>query len=256
MKQPIYITAITLLLLSACKKEEVKLYDGGDRVQFSRLNIPNPPPYIDSLDFSFASKGNLESDTLFLPVDVTGRAVNRDREFKVAAIAEESSAVQGIDFDFGKGIIKAGEFKGVFKLILRKTKDLETIRKKVSFKIIASEDFQPGLSKQLKCKVAFFNFMVKPIDWDTKMLRYFGTYSKAKHRFILYQLGFPEINFAATTALEDPTRYIFSGVKFAYFQLKLRSVLDDLNSRILKPAADDPFTYPLKDENGLNVIFP
>ncbi|WP_316820744.1 DUF4843 domain-containing protein [Pedobacter gandavensis] len=245
-----------VLSFTSCTKEEVKFYDGKDRIQFSRLGSGTASGYLDSVDFSFAAKGAILADTMFFPVDVTGRAASQDREFKVELVANESLAIPGQDFEFGKGVIKAGSFKGVFPLILKNTKDLETIRKTVTFKLVGNDAFEPGIGRQLKSKVAFFNFMVKPLDWDLRMTRFFGVYSKTKHRFILYHLGYPEINYAATLALEDPSRYIFGGTKFAYFQLKLRSLLDDLNSGTLKPAADDPFTYPLKDENGLNIIFP
>lgn len=250
-------TALGLVLaITSCKREEVKFYDGKDRVQFSRLGPSSTSAYQDSIDFSFAAKGALLADTLFIPVDVTGRAAAVDREFKVEFIAKESSAIPGQDFDFGKTVIKAGSFKGVFPLIIKNTKDLETVRKTLAFRIVSNDVFEAGIGTQLKSKVAFFNFMVKPVDWELRMARFFGTYSKKKHRFILYHLGFPEINYAATTALEDPSKYIFSGAKFAFFQLKLRSLLDDLNSGTRKPAADDPFVYPLKDENDLTITFP
>ncbi len=256
MKNTGWIALGVGLAFASCTKEEVKVYDGKDRVQFSKVGLGTAARYIDSVDFSFADKGALLADTLFLPVEITGRTAGTDREFKVEFIPQQSSATIGQDFDFGKGIIKADSYKGVFPLILRKTKDLETIRKTIAFKIVANDVFEPGLGSQLKSKVAIFNFMVKPGDWELRMARFFGVYSKMKHRFILYHLGYPEINYAATTALEDPSRYIFSGAKFAYFQLKLRSLLDDLNSGALKPAADDPFVYPLKDENGLTILIP
>ncbi|WP_316842051.1 DUF4843 domain-containing protein [Pedobacter gandavensis] len=245
-----------VLAITSCTKEEVKFYDGKDRIQFSKLGVGTSARYIDSADFSFAAKGDLLVDTVFLPVDVTGRTASVDREFKVEFDAKGSNAVPGQDFDFGKCVIKAGSFKGVFPLILRKTKDLETIRKTVAFNIATNDAFEVGIGTQLKSKVAFFNFMVKPVDWELRMARFFGVYSKEKHRFVLYHLGFPEINYAATLAAEDPSKYIFGGTKFAYFQLKLRSLLDDLNSGAIKPAANDPFTYPLKDENGITIIFP
>lgn len=245
-----------VLAISSCTKEEVKFYDGKDRIQFSKLGTGTAARYIDSADFSFAAKGDLLADTVFIPVDLTGRTASVDREFKVAFEATGSNAIPGQDFDFGKCVIKAGSFKGIFPLILRNTKDLENIRKTVTFKLVANDHFEVGIGTQLKSKVAFFNFMVKPVDWELRMARFFGTYSKTKHRFILYQLGFPEINYAATLAAEDPSKYIFGGTKFAYFQLKLRSLLDDLNSGTIKPAANDPFTYPLKEENGVTIIFP
>lgn len=245
-----------MLAITSCTKEEVKFYDGKDRIQFSKLGQGTAARYLDSADFSFAAKGDLLVDTVFLPVDLTGRTASVDREFKVESDPKVTTAIPGQDFDFGKCVIKAGSFKGVFPLILRKTKDLETIRKIVAFKIVANDAFEVGIGTQLKSKVAFFNFMVKPVDWELRMARFFGAYSKEKHRFILYHLGFPEINYAVTLAAEDPSKFIFSGTKFAYFQLKLRALLDDLNSGTLKPAANDPFTYPLKDENGLTIIFP
>ncbi|MNL10177.1 hypothetical protein D3C87_1309710 [compost metagenome] len=255
MKQ-IFIALILLSSLSACKKEEVKNYEGGDRVQFSRQSTNPAIPYIDSLSFSFTTKGSKVFDTLAIPVDITGRVADTDREIKVELITGESSAKAGVDFDFGRGVIKAGQSKGFFALILRKTPELETQRKVVAFRIVESDQFKPGIVKQLKCKVAFFNFLVKPIDWDTRLFRYFGTYSKVKYRFILYHLGYPELNFANSGVPEDPSKYLFGGTKFSLFQLKVRAILNDLNAGTLKPDANNPFTYPLMDENGQAVVIP
>lgn len=248
-----YLVIVLLTGLFACKKEEVKVYNGGDRVQFARTsNLP----YVENLSYSFAGKGNKNVDTVFIPVDVTGRVGNTDREINLELIPGENTAVQGVDFDFGKKVIPAGSSKGLVEVILKKTPALETAEKVVALRVIASKDFMPGIEKQLKSRVIFYNFMIKPITWESRMATYFGSYSRKKHEFILYHLGFPEINFAPSVSAADPSKYIFAGTSFIMFQIQLRSLLKDLNAGVLTPAADDPFTYPLMDEFGKPVVFP
>jgi len=250
-----YLAVILLLGLLACKKEEVKFYDGGDRVQFARQSTNTTVAYAENQDYSFAGKGARMADTLYIPIDVTGRVADFQREAKVELIVGETTAVEGTDFQFGRHWIPEKQSKGFVMLILKKTPELSTLVKTVAFRIVASADFKPGIEKQLKSRVNFFNFMVKPTNWDTMISRYFGAYSKVKHEFVLYQLGYPEINLAVGVP-EDPSKYLFSGTKFTQFQNKLRSLLADLNSGTLKPGPNDPFTYPLKDENGLAIVFP
>lgn len=255
MKQ-LFIALILLTSLASCKKEEVDAFKGEDFVQFSRQSTNPNIAYIESQDYSFASKGSLESETIFIPIDVTGRSKTFDREVKVEVIAGETTAKQGVDFELGPGIIKAGEFKGFVAVTLKKTPILDTERKLLTFKIVESADFKPGIAKQLRSQVAFFNFMVKPITWESRMINYFGKYSKVKHRFILYFLGYPEINIVSSGIPEDEKKYIFSGTKFILFQIRLRSILTDLNNGVLKPGPTDPFTYPLMDEDGQPVVIP
>lgn len=250
-----YLAVILLSGLLACKKEEVKFYDGGDRVQFARQSTNPTVAYNESQDYSFAGKGARMADTIYLPIDITGRVADVQREVKVELIPGQTTAVEGTDFQFGKHWIPEKQSKGFVMLILKKTSGLSTQVKVVAFRIVASADFKPGIEKQLRSKVTFFNFMVKPTNWDAMISRYFGAYSKVKHEFVLYHLGFPEINLAVGVP-EDPSKYLFTGTKFTQFQNKLRSLLTDLNSGALKPGPNDPFTYPLKDENGVAIVFP
>nr|WP_162988810.1 DUF4843 domain-containing protein [Pedobacter schmidteae] len=245
-----YLLLILLTGLFACKKEEVKVYHGGDRVQFTRLSTK---PYSGDLFYSFGTKGKKMIDTMFIPVDITGRVANFDREINIEIISGETTAVQGTDFDFGKKVIPAGKSKGFVELILKRTKKLETEISVVSFRIATSAEFMLGIEKQLKSKVSFYDYLVKPVSWD---FMNFGTYSVTKHKFVLYHLGFPEINRAASGVAEDIPNYIFAGSKFPLFLVQLRSLLSDLNAGVLKPDPNDPFIYPLKDENGLPVVFP
>ncbi|WP_316818721.1 DUF4843 domain-containing protein [Pedobacter nyackensis] len=252
----IYIAVVLLSGLLACKKEDVKVYHGGDRVQFARQNAALP--YVGSQDFSFAAKGSPESATIAFPVDITGRVASFDRDIRVEIIASETTAAKGVDFDFGKSVVKAGESKGTIELLLKKTSALDKEVKTVTFRIVSSEHFAPGIEKQLKRKVSFFNFMVKPSTWDTRMRTYFGEYSEMKHKFILYHLGIPEINITPSgSSVQDPEKYVYNVTSFIQFQNKLRSLLNDLNSKAITPDPADPFTYPLVyDEDGDDVDDP
>lgn len=245
-----YLLLVLLTGLFACKKEEVKVYDGGDRVQFTRLSTK---PYSGDLFYSFGTKGKKVVDTMFIPVDITGRVANFDREINIEIIPDETTATQGTDYDFGKRIIPAGKSKGVVELILRRTKKLETEIKVVSFRIATSAEFKPGIEKQLKSKVSFYDYLVRPVSWE---FMNFGAYSVVKHKFVLYHLGFAEINRAAADVAEDIPNYVFASSKFPLFLVQVRSLLTDLNAGVLKPDPNDPFIYPLKDENGLPVVFP
>lgn len=257
----LYIAVVLLSGLMACKKEDVKVYHGGDRVQFTN---PNPSlAYVGTQDFSFAAKGSPESATLYLPVDITGRVASFDREVKVEIIASETTAAKGVDFDFGSSVVKAGASKGTIELLLKKTAALDKEVKTLAFRIVSSEHFGPGIEKQVTRKVNFFNFMVKPSTWDTRMRTYFGEYSIMKHKFILYHLGIPEINITSGSTPPDPEKYLYNATSFIQFQNKLRSLLSDLNLKIITPDPLDPFTYPLRyDEtddqinNPIDVTFP
>lgn len=258
----LYIAVVLLSGLLACKKEDVQVYHGGDRVQFALHNAAQA--YAGVQDFSFAAKGSPETALITIPVDITGRVTAFDREVKVELVANETNSVKGVDFDFGTCIVKAGESKGIVELLLKKTAALNKEIKTVTFRIVSSEHFGLGIEKQLKRKVNFFNFLVKPSTWETRMKTYFGEYSQMKHKFILYHLGIPEINITPSgSAVQDLENYVYNPTSFIQFQNKLRSLLSDLNSKTITPDPTDPFIYPLKyDEtddqinNPIDVTFP
>jgi hypothetical protein len=256
MKTLNFIGLVVLLLIAgACKKEEVHYYYGGDRIQFKNTN-PNPLlQYVEHRSFSFAGKGSLKTHDFIIPVTLTGRTAGVDRQVKVQIRTAETTAVEGVDFKFGEHVLPANSNTGEVHLILLNTEALMEEMKTVSIEIADSDAFKRGLSGQLVSSVSFYNFMVKPIDWDTRMATYLGAYSKVKHEFILNQLGISEINFANGVP-EDREQNIYSASTLAYFQLRLRSVLNDLNAGVLQPKENDPFTYPLMDENGVRVVFP
>lgn len=246
---------IGLLLFGGCQKEEVGYYEGGDRVQFKKLSSNPAIKYNENLAFSFAGKGALAAYDFVLPVSLIGRVVGEDRPIAVEVVADKSNVIEGVDFKLGPALMLANSNEGYVRVTLLNTAALETEVKKISLKIVESAAFKPGIADQLHSSISYYNFMVKPVDWDAKMRLYFGDYSKVKHEFILFQLGIPEINFANAVP-EDKDNYIYSGTTLAYFQLRLRSMLNDLNDKLIVPKENDPFSYPLKDERGNAVVFP
>ncbi|QBQ41344.1 DUF4843 domain-containing protein [Sphingobacterium psychroaquaticum] len=249
------ILLLAVVSLGACKKEEVGFYEGGDRVHFKKLTTNTNASYNENRAYTFAGKGSLMTYDFVLPVNLMGRVAATDRPIQVEVDKEKTNAIEGVDFKIGPAMIPANANEGYITITLLNTEALETVVKTVRVKVAESADFKLGIASQLYTTISFYNFMVKPVDWETRMRIYFGDYSKVKHEFILFQLGIPEINIANGVP-EDKDNHIYSGSTLAYFQLRLRSKLDDLNNKVIAPAPNDPFTYPLKDEKGNTVVFP
>ncbi|MDR2284693.1 MAG: DUF4843 domain-containing protein [Sphingobacterium sp.] len=251
------IPVLFIVLFSSCEKEVVQPYAGGDRVQFRPVSTNPNIRYIENIAFSFAGKGAIEEHMMQIPIQIIGDIREHDRKVAITVDPEKTNAIEGVDYILSEDVIPANESRGYINVKLLKTDALETDIKVLSLRIVENEFFKPGDKTQLASTISFYNQLVKPVDWDAYMARYFGAYSKRKHEFILFYLEIPEINFAIA-GQESKENHKYSGTDMLYFQIRLRSILSDLNNGVIAPKENDPFTYPLMDAdvNGNRIVFP
>lgn len=202
MKTYIYIILSLLCILSsACKKDELLAFDEKPKVYIYKSNVIQLVPIRDSLTFSFAiNPASLMSQTIFIPVRIIGNATNSDR--KVNYEIMPSSTANTENYELLPAIIKANSFEGTLPILIKRTAALKTKEGKLWVRIIASEDFDPGVADQLSYLVKINDFLSKPASWSNF---YFGKYSNVKYDFIIKTtnyttfegLGVSEIRFIA-----------------------------------------------------------
>lgn len=122
MKLKILLFAVmSFSFLWSCDKEEIPVFASNDAgIYFQRLTSTvygsTTEYYSDSTDFSFAGMyAYYTSHVLNAPVLTMGKVVDYDRPFKVVVDMEESTAIEGIDFEIELDslVIKAGTSNAV-----------------------------------------------------------------------------------------------------------------------------------------------
>lgn len=237
-----YISSVTgllfaLLLLGACTKEQHLTYQDAPAVYFftDSLNYT-----ADSTTYSFAvHDSQLQQDTVKIPLKIMGEAADHDRQVNVEAIPDSTTAVQGQQYKILPAVIKAGEYKDSLKILVMKTASLDSTEVRLSLRIVASADFQPGVIEKSTYLVKINNILTKPDNWDGLLALFFGNYSQVKFRFIIDVTGISVFNFKTPTGSID----------FQYYMYLKQVMRDALTNYEL-------LNGPLIDENGNPVTFP
>ena len=101
----ILFALISFPFLWSCDKKEIPVFASDDAgIYFQRLTNAvygsTTEYYGDSTDFSFAgTNAYYTSHVLYAPVLTMGKVVDYDRPFKVVVDMEETTAVEGKDFE-------------------------------------------------------------------------------------------------------------------------------------------------------------
>ncbi|SEW54218.1 DUF4843 domain-containing protein [Chitinophaga arvensicola] len=216
------------LLIGACGKEDRLMYKEAPSISFRR-DVVMP----DSINYTFVVKpDSLLTDTIYLNIRISGVASDKDRKFNLMT-GENSTAIKGKHFDIGETVIKAGVYAIKFPVYLHRTPDMKDKIFSIYFRMGSSDDFKAGFDNSLTYQVKVTDKLLKPADWSDF---FYGSYSLAKHQFMVSRLG--------TTAITMGT-----GAQFS----QIMSILQKMRVELIKY---ENVNGPLIDENGNRVTFP
>ena len=137
---------IPVLLLAAfvsCKKSELTAFEQPAMVQFYK-HFDDPKK--DSFLYSFAIKpDDLMTDTIKLPVRISGIAADKDRQINLKPVTDSTNAVAGTDYIIHSSVVHAGKYTDSILVIVKRTPDMVTTEKRLMLEIVPSADFQPGI---------------------------------------------------------------------------------------------------------------
>ena len=141
---------ISFPFLWSCDKKEIPVFASDDAgIYFQRLTNAvygsTPEYYGDSTDFSFAgTNAYYTSHVLYAPVLTMGKVVDYDRPFKVFVDMEETTAVEGKDFEIELDslVIKAGTSKAEVPVRIIRTETLLEKTLKIVLRLQENEHFK------------------------------------------------------------------------------------------------------------------
>ena len=141
---------ISFPFLWSCDKKEIPVFASDDAgIYFQRLTNAvygsTTEYYGDSTDFSFAgANAYYRSHVLYAPVLTMGKVVDYDRPFKVVVDMEETTAVEGKDFEIELDslVIKAGTSKAEVPVRIIRTETLLEKTLKIVLRLQENEHFK------------------------------------------------------------------------------------------------------------------
>ena len=151
MKLKILLFAVmSFPFLWSCDKKEIPVFASDDAgIYFQRLTNAvygsTTEYYGDSTDFSFAgTNAYYTSHVLYAPVLTMGKVVDYDRPFKVVVDMEETTAVEGKDFEIELDslVIKAGTSKAEVPVRIIRTETLLEKTLKIVLRLQENEHFK------------------------------------------------------------------------------------------------------------------
>ena len=146
----ILFALISFPFLWSCDKKEIPVFASDDAgIYFQRLTNAvygsTTEYYGDSTDFSFAgTNAYYTSHVLYSPVLTMGKVVDYDRPFKVVVDMEETTAVEGKDFEIELDslVIKAGTSKAEVPVRIIRTETLLEKTLKIVLRLQENEHFK------------------------------------------------------------------------------------------------------------------
>lgn len=146
----ILFALISFPFLWSCDKKEIPVFASDDAgIYFQRLTNAvygsTTEYYGDSTDFSFAgTNAYYTSLVLYAPVLTMGKVVDYDRPFKVVVDMEETTAVEGKDFEIELDslVIKAGTSKAEVPVRIIRTETLLEKTLKIVLRLQENEHFK------------------------------------------------------------------------------------------------------------------
>jgi hypothetical protein len=190
----------------------------------------------DSLEYSFVVVP--EAVTEFeLPVRVIlmGKISSADRTVNIVVDEKLSTAAEKHYQLPAQVVLPENEFETTFRVVLKRTPDLQDKGVRLYIRIIESTDFKTGVQEQNHLLLKWNDILSRPANWDS-LEEFFGAFSIVKYRFILNNTGVSDFN-----------TQTMSWAQLMNYKIILRNALDEYN-------ATHP-GEPLRDENGQYITF-
>jgi hypothetical protein len=204
---------ITLLVifafLTACQKTKYLTYQSNDNVYFNFKDDSTTDR--DSVVYTFAFTPEKLSDTILLPIRISGNRVHKTRQYKVAIVQSGTTAVAGTHYVplLSSYTIPADSGSSILPLIVY-NKDTNLTRKAVALnlQLTATDDLQTQFTGLINARIIISNKLQMPSWWHLWMTNYTDT----KYRLFIIATGVTELAHGTDYGLYAPQSLYFIGL--------------------------------------------
>ncbi|WP_256004637.1 DUF4843 domain-containing protein [Pedobacter deserti] len=192
MKKYIHLILLLSTVLFACKKNDI--YDYQSETDNIYLNFLDGDNNLDtsSITYSFAESSGLASDTIWVPVAVSGKRVSRERKFTLVVVDTMTTAQATLHYEPLKPFytIPADSGKVLVPVIIKNI-DPELANKSVTLgiRVVGSSDFNESLPAPIRSKKILYSNRLEQPSWWVLWQGNLGPYSRTSHRLFLISGG-------------------------------------------------------------------
>jgi len=227
MKRLIIVLA-GIMLMTACKKEEVKLYQDTDPSLYFTLS---------AYSYSFMTDLDSTSRTIYLPVKLSGDLKDYDRTFNMQVVNDTNTTANKDWYELKEGRLPKGSVNGTIPIVLKRNAVIDTtiIKLKLALTPSSTLDTMPGASIQ----ISWTGKVIQPINWNW-LRYYFGTpFSTAWYKFIIKATGKSSFPYSPTLARTDPATWSMTYPQIQAYSLQVKEALQAYNAA----HPDSPLTH-------------
>lgn len=174
-----WIACLCICGLAGCEHSDIMMYEELPGVYFNGA----------SWTYSFLDKPGTVTDTIKLPILITGSAVDYDRKVTAEAVADSNTTIREDLYELLEGTVRKGEFEGILPVVVKYIPEYDTSVVTLKLKLIASADFNVTTLGVSTNQVKVTGKVIQPANWSW-LKYYFGTpYSTAWWKFIIEVTG-------------------------------------------------------------------
>jgi len=172
------IGGLILIAASSCEKAEPLLYDRAANIHFALTGNDR-----DSLMYTFAYDITRSSDTILIPVQITGHRAGEARQFAAYVEQDSSTAVAGTHYKALEEVytLPADSGTAYLPVIIYNVAELEETSVSLIVKLRATDDLGIEDPRLIRAKLVFSARLEQPQWWSM----WLGSYSRTKHQLFL-----------------------------------------------------------------------
>ena len=223
------------LVLTSCQKTSVLTYNSPSNIHFNFSNG------VDSVVYTFAFSPGQLSDTVWLPVQLSGNRLDNNRKYQVAVTDSGTTAISGVHYApfLSDYILPADSGTALLPVIIFNTDSLLRRRSvALNLHLVATDDLGVAIFDQDSAKVIISNKLEEPDWWQMWMGAYF---SQVKYQLFIIATG---INTLSTSGLDAPKNLYFVGLLNSLLQYPFTWVANNPQSGyILQQQANGSYYF-------------
>lgn len=246
----IVFIVLAAIVLGACKKADLKVYDSPANVYFDFYGNQR-----DSLIYTFAFEPSRSGDTIYLPVRLSGIRESSDRKFiiKIDQDPDSTTAVANkhykpLDSFY---ILKANT--GVTEvplIIFNSDSTLQSKSFQIKFKLYPTSDLDTGLNKLIRGKLVFSSKLERPDWWGMWLGDYFS-----QTKFQLFIIATGQISMT-TSGLDAPKNLYFVSVLTNFLNDPFNWVKKNPEKAyVLEHQPDGSYYFYSKDNPNKKILY-
>jgi hypothetical protein len=212
MKKILLTITIAAITLVSCGYDRLPVYEDVDRIYFEFASLTMAQLTVRKIDWNYPDRVQIrfgydkvikQDSVVQIAVKVMGRVAPYDRPVTAALIGDESTAVEGVDFDIQPSVIPANSLAGTLNIRLVNTDKIQTSVLLAKLRLTPNDHFhvdytQAKISDGVSATEYSVYFDAKhdiPGLWadatsGARLRMYFGEYSEKKLEMMCFVWGF------------------------------------------------------------------